>query len=217
MAEILRRGLGEEGYLVDVAGRGDEGLRLATVHEYVVVILDGMLPGMDGVEVCHELRRRGVWVPVLMLTARDAVLDRITGLDAGADDYLTKPFNFGELKARVRAMARRRAAADTEVLKAGGLTLDIGTHRCRRGEAEIELSAREFALLELFMRNADAVLSREQIRDSVWDLGYLGESNVVDQYVSYLRRKIDRPFGCEQLQTVRGLGYRLRSKPLEPA
>jgi two-component system OmpR family response regulator len=170
-----------------------------------------MLPGLDGFEVCRELREKGCRAPVLMLTARDAIEDRVRGLDAGADDYLTKPFSFAELSARVRALLRRGASARPTVLEVGDLRLDPAGHRATRGDAELSLSPKEMALLELFMRHPDEVITRTQILDHVWDFAYDGMSNVVDQYVSYLRRKIDKPFGRDDLQTVRGVGYRLRT------
>jgi two-component system, OmpR family, response regulator len=170
-----------------------------------------MLPGRDGFEVCRALRERGVWAPVLMLTARTAVEDRISGLDAGADDYLPKPFAFAELLARLRALVRRGAPERPPVLEAGGLRLDPSTRQVWRGESEIELSAKEFALLETFMRRPGQVLSRYQLLEHAWDIAYESKSNVVDVYVRYLREKIDRPFGVQSLETVRGAGYRLRA------
>ncbi|HEV7523991.1 MAG TPA: response regulator transcription factor [Acidimicrobiia bacterium] len=211
MAALLRRGFVEEGYAVDVATNGTDALWLATEAAFDTVILDVMLPGLDGFEVCRVLRKKGCDAPVLMLTARDAVEDRVRGLDAGADDYLTKPFSFAELSARVRALLRRGAGARPTVLEVGDLRLDPARHRAVRGDVELALSPKEMALLELFMRHPDEVITRTQILDHVWDFAYEGLSNVVDQYVSYLRRKIDKPFGRDDLQTVRGVGYRLRS------
>ena len=211
MAALLRRGLEEDGYAVDVATTGPDAVWQATEFGYDAVLLDLMLPGMDGVEVCQRLRDAGRWVPVLMLTARDAVDDRVRGLDAGADDYLTKPFSFAELSARIRALIRRGAVERPTELQAGDLRLEPATRRAWRGEVELQLSAKEFALLELFLRHPDEVLTRTRIREHVWDFAFEGGSNVVDQYVLYLRRKVDRPFGVEQLETVRGAGYRLRS------
>jgi two-component system OmpR family response regulator len=216
MAALLKRGLTEDSYRVDVAADGTEALWRLGEFGYDAVVLDLMLPGVDGVEVCRRLRARRIWVPVLMLTARDLVDDRITGLDAGADDYLTKPFSFGELGARVRALIRRGTTDRPTTVGVGDLRLDPATHRAWRGEAELELSVKEFALLELFLRNPDVVLTRSRILDHVWDFAYDGVSNVVDQYVSYLRRKIDRPFGVDQLETVRGVGYRLRAVAAVP-
>jgi two-component system OmpR family response regulator len=211
MAALLRRGFVEEGYAVDVANNGTDALWLATEATFDTVILDVMLPGIDGFEVCGGLREKGCDAPVLMLTARDAVEDRVRGLDAGADDYLTKPFSFAELSARVRALLRRGSGARPTVLEVGDLRLDPARHRASRGEVELSLSPKEMALLELFMRHPDEVITRTQILDHVWDFAYDGLSNVVDQYVSYLRRKIDKPFGRDDLQTVRGVGYRLCS------
>ena len=212
MAVLLRRGLGEDGYAVDVATTGPDAVWQATEFGYDAVLLDLMLPGMDGVEVCRRLRAAGRWVPVLMLTARDAVDDRVRGLDAGADDYLAKPFSFAELSARIRALIRRGAVERPTELRAGDLRLEPATRRAWRGEVELQLSAKEFALLELFLRHPDEVLTRTRIREHVWDFAFEGGSNVVDQYVLYLRRKVDRPFGVEQLETVRGAGYRLRGE-----
>jgi len=214
MAALLKRGLQEDGYAVDVASTGPDAIWQATEFAYDAVLLDLMLPGLDGIEVCRQLRGAGRWVPVLMLTARDAVEDRVRGLDAGADDYLTKPFSFAELSARVRAMIRRGAIERPTELQVADLRLESATRRAWRGEAELRLSAKEFALLELFLRHPDEVLTRTRILEHVWDFAYEGGSNVVDQYVLYLRRKIDRPFGVDQLETVRGAGYRLRGEPV---
>jgi two-component system OmpR family response regulator len=210
MASLLRRGLLEEGHAVDVARTGDDALWMAGATDYDAVLLDLMLPGTDGVEVCRRLRTGEVWSPVLMLTARDAVEDRIAGLDAGADDYLPKPFSFGELLARIRALTRRGAVERPAVLELDDLRLDPATRQVWRGESEIGLSMKEFALLETFMRRPGQVLSRYQLLEHAWDYGYEHRSNVVDVYVRYLRDKIDRPFGRDSLETVRGVGYRLR-------
>jgi two-component system, OmpR family, response regulator len=210
MASLLRRGLVEEGHAVDVARTGDDALWMARAVEYDAVVLDLMLPGIDGVEVCRRLRHDGVWTPVLMLTARDAVEDRVAGLDAGADDYLPKPFSFAELLARLRALARRGATERPAVLEVGDLRLDPATRQVWRGKAEIRLSGKEFALLETFMRRPGQVLSRYQLLEHAWDYAYDNRSNVVDVYVRYLRAKIDRPFGRDSLETVRGAGYRLK-------
>jgi two-component system, OmpR family, response regulator len=212
MASLLRRGLLEEGLAADVARTGDDALWMAEATEYDAIVLDVMLPGADGFDVCRRLRESGRWSPVLMLTARDAVEDRVAGLDAGADDYLTKPFSFAELLARLRALARRAPLERAAVLEAGDLRLDPATRRAWRGEVEIGLSAKEFALLETFMRRPGEVLSRYQLLDHCWDYGYENRSNVVDVYVRYLREKIDRPFGRKSLETVRGAGYRFRGE-----
>ncbi len=210
MAAALRRALRGEGIVADVAGDGEEALRLAEMLELDAVVLDVMLPGNDGFEVCRRLRAEGIWAPVIMLTARDAVEDRVRGLDQGADDYLTKPFSLAELLARLRALARRGPAERPVVLEVGDLELDPATREVKRGDTEIELSAREFALLEAFMRRPGQVMSQLQLVDAAWDLGYEHRSNVVEVYVRYLREKIDRPFGLRSLETVRGVGYRLR-------
>ena len=212
-AALLRRGLAEEGYVVDVAVDGPEGVWRATEFGYDVVILDVMLPGFDGFEVCRRLRSTGCWAPVLMLTARSELAERVRGLDCGADDYLAKPFSFDELFARLRALIRRGAPERPAVLQSGDLRLDPATRRAWRGETELRLSPKEFALLELFLRYPDQVLTRTRILEHAWDSAYDGVSNVVDQYVGYLRRKVDRPFGQAQLETVRGAGYRLRAAP----
>jgi two-component system OmpR family response regulator len=210
MASLLRRGLVEEGLAADIAPTGDDALWMAGATEYDAIVLDVMVPGTDGFEVCRRLREAGTWAPVLMLTARDAVEDRVSGLDAGADDYLTKPFSFAELLARLRALGRRPPLERPAVLDVGDLRLDPATHEVWRGETQIALSAKEFALLETFMRRAGEVLSRYQLLEHCWDYGYENRSNVVDVYVRYLREKIDRPFGRRSLETVRGAGYRLR-------
>jgi two-component system OmpR family response regulator len=210
MAALIRRGLLEEGYAADVAADGENALWMAEATSYDVIVLDVMLPGTDGFEVSRRLRHDGVWSPVLMLTARDSVEDRVNGLDSGADDYLTKPFSFAELLARLRALTRRGRIELPPVLEVGSLRLDPATRRVWRGRTEIELSAKEFALLEIFMRRAGRALSRFELLEHAWDYGYENRSNVVDVYVRYLREKIDRPFGVKSIQTVRGVGYRLR-------
>jgi two-component system, OmpR family, response regulator len=210
MARLLKRGLEEEGHAVDVAADGPDGLWMATENDYAAIVLDLMLPGFDGVELCRRLRAQGSWVPVLMLTARDAVGDRVRGLDAGADDYLVKPFSLLELAARLRALARRDDRARPVVLAVGDLSLDPATKQAWRGATELQLSPKEFSLLELFLRHAGSVLTRSQIIESVWDFAYDAGSNVVDQYVAYLRRKVDLPFGRHDIETIRGMGYRLR-------
>ena len=211
MSSLLRRGFGENGYAVDVAANGADALWLATEAHFDAVVLDLMLPDMDGFKVCRSLREAGCWAPVLMLTARDSVDDRVRGLDAGADDYVVKPFSFAELSARVRALLRRGAQARPTVLQVGDLRLDPALHQAWRGDDEIKLSLKEMALLELFMRHPDEVVTRTQILEQVWDFAFDGLSNVVDQYVSYLRKKVDKPFRRDDLQTVRGVGYRLAS------
>ncbi len=211
MAGLLRRGLTEEGWAVDVAQNGEDAVWAASENPYDAIVLDVMLPDTDGFEVCRRLRATGRWAPVLMLTARDGVPDRIAGLDVGADDYLTKPFAFSELFARLRALLRRGAPERPAVLRAGGLTLDPATRRVHRGDVPIELTAKEFALLEALLRRSGEVLSRGQLIEHVWDFDHEAESNVVDVYVRYLRMKIDRPFGRDSIETVRGVGYRLRA------
>jgi two-component system, OmpR family, response regulator len=210
MAALVRRGLVEEGYAADVARTGEDALWMAQATPYDAIVLDVMLPDLDGFDLCRELRENGVWSPVLMLTARDGVEDRVAGLDSGADDYLTKPFSFAELLARLRALTRRGPAERPTVLTVGPLRLDPATRQVWRSDAEVELSAKEFALLETFMRRPGQVLSRLDLLDHAWDYGYENRSNVVDVYVRYLRAKIDRPFGRHSIETVRGAGYRLR-------
>lgn len=217
MAALLRRALEEDGYAVDVTGDGAEALWLGQENDYDAVVLDGMLPGLDGFEVVRRWRAGHRWAPVLMLTARSAVGARIEGLDAGADDYLAKPFNFAELSARIRALVRRGADARPAILQAGDLELDPASRRVTRAGQRIELTAKEFALLELLMRHRGDVLSRTHILEHVWDFAYDPSSNVVDQYIGSLRRKLDRPFGRDDVQTVRGAGYRLRDPDEEPS
>jgi two-component system OmpR family response regulator len=210
LAALLRRGLAREGMAVDLAANGEDALWMAEATAYDAIVLDVMLPGVDGFEVCRRLRSAEVWSPILMLTARDAVGDRVAGLDSGADDYLTKPFSYAELLARLRALARRGRPERPVALTVGELRLDPATRRVCRGEAEIELSPKEFAVLETFMRRPGEVLSRFELLEHAWDYDYENRSNVVDAYVRFLRRKIDRPFGVESIETVRGAGYRLR-------
>jgi two-component system OmpR family response regulator len=212
-AALLRRGLLEEGYAVGVAVDGADAVWQATEFSYDVVILDVLLPGFDGFEVCRRLRSAGCWVPVLMLTALGGLGERVRGLDSGADDYLAKPFSFDELFARLRALTRRGAPDRPAVLQVADLRLDPATRLAWRGDVELVLSPKEFALLELFLRFPGQVLTRTRILEHAWDFAYDGGSNVVDQYVRYLRRKVDLPFGLNQLETVRGVGYRLRSTP----
>ncbi|HUB76566.1 MAG TPA: response regulator transcription factor [Solirubrobacteraceae bacterium] len=211
LAELLRRGLRREGMAVDVVGDGEAALTLAGGTSYDVIVLDVMLPGSDGIEVCRELRARDVWSPTLLLTALGEVDDRVRGLDAGADDYLVKPFSFEELLARIRALMRRPVRPDSTILRVGDLRLDPARHRAWRGEAELSLTAREFALLDAFMRRPGEVLSRYELLEHVWDGSYENRSNVIEVYVGYLRDKVDRPFARRSLETVRGAGYRLRT------
>jgi two-component system, OmpR family, response regulator len=209
LAELVRRGLGEEDMLADVAPTGEDALWMAEATPYDVIVLDVNLPGLDGFEVLRQLRGDGLRTPVLFLTARDGVEDRIAGLDTGADDYLVKPFDFGELLARLRALARRGPATHAVVLEVGDLQLEPATRVVRRGGTAIELSTKEFQLLEVFMRHPGRVLSRLDLLEGAWDAAYENRSNVVDVYVRYLREKVDRPFGVTTLETVRGAGYRL--------
>ena len=211
MAAALRRGLRYEGIVADVAGLGIQAVGMARATDYDAIVLDVMLPDIDGFETCRRLRAEGRWAPIVMLTARDAVEDRVRGLDQGADDYLTKPFSLAELLARLRALVRRGHAARPVVYEAGDLRLDPATRQVWRGDTEIALSAREFALLETFMRRPNRVLSRFELLEHAWDYDYDNRSNVIDVYVRYLREKIDRPFGRASLETVRGAGYRLRA------
>src|SRR2546421_9684549 len=210
MASLIRRGLREEGLAPDVAVKGEDAIWMAQATDYDVIVLDVMLPGIDGFETCKSLREGEVWTPVLMLTARDAVEDRVAGLDGGADDYLTKPFSFVELLARLRALVRRGQAPRPPLLEVGDLVLDPAKHRVCRGETEIALSQRGFPLLEAFMRRPGEALSRLQLLELVWDYEYENRSNVIDVYVRYLPEKIDRPFKVNSIETVRGRGYRLR-------
>jgi two-component system OmpR family response regulator len=211
MAGLIRRGMREEGLAADIAIKGEDALWMADATPYDAIVLDVMLPGIDGFETCRRLREKGVWAPVLMLTARDAIEDRVAGLDTGADDYLTKPFSFVELLARLRALARRGHVEHATVLTVGDLHLDPASRRVWRDETDVGLSTKEFALLETFMRHPGQVLDRLQLLEHAWDYEYENRSNVIDVYVRYLREKIDRPFGVESLETVRGAGYRLRA------
>jgi two-component system OmpR family response regulator len=210
LARLLARGLAEEGHPADVAASGEEALWMAEAAHYDAIVLDVMLPGLDGFAVCRALRERKVWTPVLMLTARDALEDRIEGLDTGADDYLLKPFAFGELLARLRALVRRTPTERPTKLETGDLRLDPAERRVWRADDEVVLTTKEFALLEVFMRHPGETLSRVQLLDGAWDMAFESRSNVIDVYVRYLREKIDRPFGRHALETVRGVGYRLR-------
>jgi two-component system OmpR family response regulator len=210
MAALLRRGFEEEGYAVDVAADGVDAEWLATENDYDAVVLDVMLPRRDGFEVCRRLRQQRRWMPIMMLTARDTVADRIRGLDTGADDYLVKPFSFGELCARIRSLVRRHHHDPTPVVQVGELRLDPARRRVWRGEAEIDLSPKEFAVLELLMRHPGEVVTRTRLLEHAWDFNADHSSNVIDQYLAYVRRKIDKPFGRQDIETVRGVGYRLR-------
>jgi two-component system, OmpR family, response regulator len=210
MAALVARALREEGHAADTAGLGEDALWMAQAAPYDAIVLDVMLPGLDGVEVLRRLRAQEVWTPVLLLTARDAVGDRVGGLDAGADDYLTKPFVFSELLARLRAIARRGAVERPTVLQVGDLRLDPAARRAWRGETELDLSLREFAVLEALMRRPGETMSRDQLLAAAWDMAFESRSNIVDVYIGYLRQKIERPFDRRSIETVRGAGYRLR-------
>jgi two-component system OmpR family response regulator len=207
LARSVARGLRGEGYAVDVVGTGEEALVNARVYDYDAIILDVMLPGPDGLVVCRELRARDRWAPILVLTARDGVADRIRGLDSGADDYLVKPFDFGELLARLRALLRRGRPERPALLVVGDLEVDPAAHSVARAGRRVPLSAREFALLEYLARHAGTVVSRAELLDHVWDCNYTGSGNVVDVYVGYLRRKLEQPFGRPLIRTERGVGY----------
>ena len=216
MAGLIRRGLIEKGYAADIASNGEEALWIAGATEYDAIVLDVMLPGIDGFEACRRLREAGIAAPVLMLTARDAVEDRIAGLDTGADDYLTKPFSFEEFLARLRALTRRGAIEQPPLLEVGQLRLDPRSHQAWRNDLEIELSTKEFAILETLMRRAGQVVSRFDLLEHAWDSTYENRSNVIDVYIRYLREKVDRPFGVRSIETVRGAGYRLRKDGGQP-
>jgi two-component system, OmpR family, response regulator len=209
MAALLKRGLTEEGYAVDHAAVGEDGVWLATENPYDAIVLDVLLPDLDGFEVCRRIREAHRWAPILMLTARDGVVDRVHGLDAGADDYLTKPFEYAELLARLRALIRRGVHERPAAISVGDLTLDPATKAVRRGDRQVALTPKEFSLLEYFMRHPGQVLTRTRILEHVWDFAFEGDSNVIEVYVRYLREKVDRPFGRRSLETVRGVGYRL--------
>jgi two-component system OmpR family response regulator len=209
LAKAIREALRSDGQLADVAVTGEDAVWMAAATFYDVICLDVNLPGIDGFEACGRLRAHGVRTPILMLTARDAVQDRIDGLDTGADDYLVKPFDLGELRARLRALARRGPVQRGDVLRVGDLELDTATRRVRRGTVDIALSTKEQQILEVFMRRPGDVLTRLDLLEGAWDGGYENRSNVVDVYVRYLREKVDRPFGRESIETVRGAGYRL--------
>ena len=209
LTEVLRLGLVEQGYAVDVSGNGVTGLELARTNDYDAIILDIMLPGMNGYRVCAALREENIWTPILMLTAKSGEYDHAEALDTGADDFLAKPFSFVVLVAHLRALLRRTGRKRPAVLVAGDLRLDPATHRCFRGEVEIELSPRQFSLLEYLMRHTGYVCSKPDIIEHVWDQNFDGDPNIVEVYVGHLRRRIDVPFGRQSLQTVRGSGYRV--------
>jgi heavy metal response regulator len=213
VASFIKKGLEEEHYAVDIAYDGEEGLALARINEYDLILLDIMLPRLDGMEVLRQIRRNGSNVPILMLTARDSVEDIVSGLDGGSDDYLTKPFSFAELVARVRALLRRKAREKTDILTVGDLSLSTSTHRVKRGKREIELTPKEYALLEYFMRNPNRILTRTLITEHVWDYHFDPETNVIDVYVNYLRKKIDQGFEKKLIHTIRGSGYMMRGEP----
>jgi two-component system OmpR family response regulator len=210
MASVIRRSLAKVGMAADVAGRGEDAVSMAAVVDYDAIVLDVMLPGVSGFETCRMLRDRCVWAPVLMLTAREAVSDRVEGLDSGADDYLVKPFALAELHARLRSLHRRGRPERPVVLEVGDLRLDPARREASRACIPIDLSAKEFALLETLMRRRGEVVSRIALIESAWDLAYEARSNVVDVYIRRLREKVDRPFGRATIETVRGAGYRLR-------
>ena len=210
LGRLLRKGLQEDGLAVDLAETGEDALWMAGSTPYDAIVLDVMLPGIDGFEVCKRLREDDVWAPILMLTARDAVADRVSGLDGGADDYLTKPFAFPELKARLRSLVRRGDDPRPTTLASGGLVLDPADRSVRRGDTAIELSRTEFAMLEAFMQHEGLAMTRLQLLEHVWDERYENRSNVVDVYVRYLRAKVDEPFGTDSIETIRGVGYRWR-------
>ncbi|MFJ5115798.1 response regulator transcription factor [Streptomyces sp. NPDC088551] len=212
IAAAVERGLRAEGFGVDVAEDGDKGLLLARRNEYAVIVLDLMLPGRNGYDVCRTLRSSDVMTPVLILTAKDGEYDEADALDLGADDFLSKPFSFVVLLARVRALLRRSAPQRPAVLTAGDLWLDPGAHRCGRGESLLELTPREFALLEYLLQRSDTVVSKTELLTEVWDAWFEGDPNIVEVYIGYLRRKIDAPFGRAVIETVRGVGYRLDGK-----
>jgi two-component system OmpR family response regulator len=217
LASMIRRGLKDDAMAADVAIRGEDALWMAAATAYDAILLDLMLPGIDGLEVCRRLRDDGIWSPVLMLTARDEIEDRVAGLDGGADDYLIKPFSFDELGARLRALVRRGPLERPAVLTLGDLHLDPASMRVWRDDTDIVLSAKEFALLETFMRRPGQVLERFQLLEHAWDAEYENRSNVIEVYVRYLREKIDRPFGVDSIETVRGVGYRMRADGGRPA
>lgn len=209
LAAYIKRGLEAEGHAVDIAHDGEEGLWLARNQPYEGIILDIMIPRRNGFQVCGDLRAEGNWTPILMLTAKDGEYDVAEALDTGADDYLTKPFSFVVLLARIRALARRGTTARPAILSVGDLSLDPAGHHCTRGENEVKLTPKEFSLLEYLMRHPAEVISKLDILNAVWDWGFDGDPNIVEVYIGYLRKKIDAPFGRQSIQTVRGVGYRL--------
>ncbi|WP_091708120.1 response regulator transcription factor [Microbacterium sp. cf046] len=209
LAEGLKRGLEAEGFAVDVAHTGTDGLWLAREQQYAAILLDIMLPGMNGYVVCRTLRDEQNWTPVLMLTAKDGEWDQVEGLDTGADDYLTKPFSFAVLLARLRALIRRGAGARPATLRVGDLTLDPASREVSRGGTAIDLTTREFAVLEFLMRRPGEVVSKAEILEGVWDFAFDGDPNIVEVYIGHLRSKLDRPFGRDSIRTIRGAGYRL--------
>jgi DNA-binding response OmpR family regulator len=211
LARAVARGLRHEGYAVDVVGDGEAALRNSAVWAYDAIVLDVMLPHRDGLTVCGAMRERGVWAPVLMVTARDGIAERVSGLDAGADDYLPKPFAFDELLARLRALLRRAPARRPAVMTAGDLVVDPATRETRRGDRPIALTAREFAVLEYMIRHAGQAVTRTSLLEHVWDENYAGSTNVVDVYVGYLRRKLDQPTGRPAIRTLRGVGWVLEA------
>ncbi|SHF25961.1 two component transcriptional regulator, winged helix family [Thermoanaerobacter uzonensis DSM 18761] len=210
LVNALYKALKEEGYSVDIAQDGLEGLEYAKMNVYDVIILDIMLPGMDGIKILENLRNEGINTPILMLTAKDATEDKVKGLDTGADDYMTKPFELCELMARIRALLRREAPTKSPILKVADLELNTLTRQVKRGDKEITLTSKEFALLEYMMRNAGRVLTRTQIADHIWDYEFDGFSNIIDVYIRYLRKKIDDDFENKLIHTIRGSGYCLK-------
>jgi heavy metal response regulator len=213
VASFIKKGLEEEHYAVDIAYDGEEGLVLTQINEYDLILLDIMLPKLDGMEVLRRIRGNGSSVPVLILTAKDSVEDIVTGLDTGSDDYLTKPFSFAELVARVRALLRRKAKEKTDILTVSDLSLSTSTRRVKRGEREIELTPKEYSLLEYLMRNPNRILTRTLITEHVWDYHFDPETNVIDVYVNYLRKKIDHGFEKKLIHTIRGSGYMMKDEP----
>ena len=211
LADGVRRGLEAEGFAVDVASTGTDGLWMARENEYSVILLDIMLPGMSGYRVCETLRAESNWTPIIMLTAKDGEWDQVEALDTGADDYLTKPFSFAILLARIRALVRRGAAERPSILTAGDISLDPANRSVMRGEAPIDLTSREYAVLEYLLRRRGEVVTKREVIENVWDFDFEGDPNIVEVYVRHLRNKIDRPFGREAIQTLRGAGYRLGS------